>query len=275
MWRVCKMSKYRNDVIKIESDFITSKQQDRKPITEERVEKMIPDATQYISFWREYPDLFIDFIKGPNSKFKFYFYQRLFLRAAMRHQLFFGAFPRAYSKSFLSVLLMIVKCILYPNFKGFIVSGGSEQAARIASEKADELFSLIPALKKEIVWGRGQHCSKMGKDEFVLYFKNGSRFDVRAAIQSSRGGRANGGLMDEVIMFDETNFNEVVIPLMNVSRRAANGETDPNEPTNKSQIYVDDIASFLREEEEKIARIAGNSLRQPNKKLNRKTLIDC
>lgn len=25
---------------------------------------------------------------------------------------------------------------------------------------------------------------------------------------------------------------------MNVSRRAANGETDPNDPTNKSQIYV-------------------------------------
>lgn len=85
------MSKYRNDVIKIESDFIKSKKEDRKPITEERIQNIIPDATKYISFWREYPDLFIDFIKGPDSKFKFYFYQRLFLRAAMRHQLFFGA----------------------------------------------------------------------------------------------------------------------------------------------------------------------------------------
>lgn len=207
------MSKYRNDVIKIESDFITTKNENKKPpVTEVRVNNVKEIGKQYISYWREYPDLFIDQIKGEDSKFNFFFYQRMFLRAAMRHQYFFGCFPRAYSKSFLSVLLMIVKCILYPNFKGFIVSGGSEQAAKIATEKTQELFDLIPALKNEIVEGRGTKCSKMSKDEFVLYFKNGSRFDVRAAIQSSRGGRAHGGLMDEVILIDEQNFNEVIVP---------------------------------------------------------------
>lgn len=192
------MSKYQyNALDNVKSDFIKQKKKNDDILTEQRIRDVIPQATKRISFWREYPDLFIDYLAGPKSKFKLFFYQRIFLRAAMRHQYFYGVFPRAYSKSFLSVLLMMVKCILYPGFKGFIVSGGSEQAAKIATEKTKELFELLPALKNEIVLERGSNGSKMGKDEFCLYFKNGSRFDVRAALQSSRGGRATGGLMDK------------------------------------------------------------------------------
>ena len=67
--------------------------QSRKKIglSEERVRAVIPVARQYISFWREYPDLFVDFLvrgtrqEPKDGEFKFYFYQRVFLRAAMRH----------------------------------------------------------------------------------------------------------------------------------------------------------------------------------------------
>ena len=60
-------------------------------LSEERVRAIIPAARSYISFWREYPDLFVDFLaRGTRTEikdgeFKFYFYQRIFLRAAMRH----------------------------------------------------------------------------------------------------------------------------------------------------------------------------------------------
>ena len=37
---------------------------------------------------------------------------------------------------------------------------------------------------------------------------------------------------------DGTALNEVILPLMNVSRRAKNGKVDDNESLNKSQIYV-------------------------------------
>lgn len=40
------------------------------------------------------------------------------------------------------------------------------------------------------------------------------------------------------ILVDGKVLNEVIIPLMNVSRRAACGMADPNDITNKSQIYV-------------------------------------
>jgi hypothetical protein len=35
-------------------------------------------------------------------------------------------FPRAYSKSFLSVLVLMIRCILYPGAKLFVTSGGKE-----------------------------------------------------------------------------------------------------------------------------------------------------
>lgn len=43
-------------------------------------------------------------------------------------------------------------------------------------------------------------------------FKNGSKLDVMAAQQSTRGKRATGGLMEECILIDQTILNEVIIP---------------------------------------------------------------
>ena len=69
-------------------------------------------------------------------------------------------------------------------------------------------------------------------------FKNGSRLDIIAAQQSSRGKRATGGLMEECILIDQTLLNEVIIPTMNVDRRLADGSRHEEETVNKSQIYV-------------------------------------
>ncbi len=208
----------------------------KQGLSEERVRAILPVVRDYVGYWREYPDKFIDFLCGPNSKFKLFFYQRIFLRAVIRHKYAYATFPRAYSKSFLSVLTLIVRCILYPGAKLFVCSGGKEQAASIAKEKVEELCDLIPALKREIDWRPGK--TLMGKDYVKVEFKNGSRLDVVAARNSARGGRRHGGLLEEVILIDGTALNEVIIPLMNVSRRTATGEVDPDETLNKSQIYV-------------------------------------
>ena len=40
-------------------------------ISEERIEPLKPILRQYIAFWREYPDLFVDFLQtGGNSEVK-------------------------------------------------------------------------------------------------------------------------------------------------------------------------------------------------------------
>lgn len=96
---------------------------------------------------------------------------------------------------------------------------------------------MIPSIKKEINWAPGQ-TKLNGKDYVQVVFKNGSRFDVVAAKESSRGGRRHSGLIDEVILVDGEKFSQVILPMMNVSRRAANGQVDPNDKMNKSQVYI-------------------------------------
>ena len=69
-----------------------------------------------------------------------------------------------------------------------------EQSAKIAKEKMDEIFDLLPLLKKELVGER----FNAGSDYVKLTFRNGSVFDVVAALDSQRGGRRHFGLVDEV-----------------------------------------------------------------------------
>ena len=45
-------------------------------------------------------------------------------------------------------------------------------------------------------------------------------------------------VMEEVILIDGQRLNEVILPLMNVSRRTKTGKVDENESLNKSQIYI-------------------------------------
>lgn len=207
-------------------------------LSEERIQKQIPALTEAFSFYREYPDIFIYVLCGESNpeKFELFFYQRVFLRAAMRHRYAYATFPRAYSKSFLSILVLMLRCVLYPGSKLFITTGGKEQAAGIAREKVEELCKLIPGLKNEIDWRPGKTISS--KDMVSYRFKDDSNLDIIAARQSSRGKRKHGGLIEECILVDGTLLNEVIIPTMNVSRRLPNGSYDDREVLNKSQIYV-------------------------------------
>lgn len=216
---------------------LSSKMTKKTGISEERIKVQIPIIRQYVAFWREYPDIFVEFLCGSNPEnFHLFFYQRVFLRAVMRHRYAYATFPRAYSKSFLSVLILMLRCVLFPGAHLFVTTGGKEQAAGIAREKAEELCKLIPGLRNEIDWSRG--ASKASKNMVEYIFKNGSKLDIMAAQQSSRGKRATGGLVEECILVDQTILNEVIIPTMNVDRRLSDGSRHEEEVINKSQIFV-------------------------------------
>lgn len=219
-----------------------SNKQKKIGLSEERLKPIIPYLRQYIAFWREYPDLFIDFLQTgesgeiPEDGLHFYFYQRVFLRAAIRYKYVYMVFPRAYSKSFLSVLVLMIRCILYPRAKLFVTSGGKEQAAGIIKEKVDELCNLVPALDRELDHRPGK--TRISKDYCIYMFKNGSYFDNIAARETSRGKRRHGGLVEECVGVDGTILSEVIIPTMNVARLCMDGTMQPEETLNKSQIFV-------------------------------------
>lgn len=211
-------------------------------ISEERLAAIKPTVRQYIAYWREYPDMFIDFLQTgvdgeiPANGLHFFFYQRVFLRVCMRYKNVYMVFPRAYSKSFLAVLVLMIRCILYPRAALFVTSGGKEQSAGIIKEKVDQLCNYVPALERELDLRPGK--TKSSKDSCIFVFKNGSYFDNVAANEKSRGKRRHGGLMEECVGIDGDILNQVIIPMMNIDRPCMDGTSHEEEVLNKSQIFV-------------------------------------
>ena len=213
-----------------------SKDFKKQGISQERLLEDLPKLRELIAYFRQYPDIFVDFIKGKDSNFNFFFYQRIFLRSVMRHRYAYCTFPRAYSKSFLSMMALMVRCILYPNSHLFVTTGGKQQAASITIAKIEQICRLIPGLNNEINWDRG--VSTKSKDNVKYVFKNNSSIDILAARQSSRGQRRTGGLMEQCVLIDGDILNEVIIPTTNVDRRLSDGTRHKEETVNKSQIYI-------------------------------------
>ena len=205
-------------------------------LSQDRILAELDNIRSLISFFRQYPDLYVDFIKGPDCNFQFMFYQRIFLRVVMRHRRVYATFPRAYSKSFLSMMALMLRCIFYPGSILFITTGGKQQAASITIAKIQQICKMIPALANEIDWTRGQ--SKKSKDDVHYKFKNGSEINILAAKESSRGQRRTGGLMEECVLIDQTALNEIIIPTTNVDRLLSNNTRVKEETVNKSQIYI-------------------------------------
>ncbi len=140
-------------------------------------------------------------------------------------------------------MVLIIRCILYPGAHLFVTAGGKEQSASIMKEKVQEICNLIPAIKKELRLRRGE--SQEGKDYAKYIFRNGSYFDNLAAKESSRGQRRQGGLIEECVGVDGDILQQVIIPVMNVSRRCLDGTVQESEVLNQSQIYVNFLVKSL------------------------------
>lgn len=191
-----------------------------------------------MSIFSAYPDVYLDLIKPQDSSFTLFFYQRITLRALMRFKDIYVTAPRAFSKSFITILAMILQCIFIPGTKRFICAPNKTQAAQIAKEKIVEIYDRWPLLRKEVLGGEiSDTPGNFGKDYVTLKFRNGSQFDVVGALDSQRGGRRHGGLIDEVRDHDETPINEVVLPLLNVSRRLPDNTVNEKEP-NQQRIFM-------------------------------------
>ena len=204
----------------------------KREVTEERILDNIDEIRDLIGYYREYPDIFVDDIKGPDCVFKFRFTQRVFLRIIMRHKYVYAVFPRGFSKSFLAMMALMLRAILFPGSHLSITTGGKEQAASITVAKIEEICRMIPSLSNEINWDRGM--SKKSKDNVHYIFKNGSEIDILAARESSRGQRRTGILVEEVILVDGDALNEIIIPTTNIDRNLADGTRDRDEVVNKS-----------------------------------------
>ena len=200
-------------------------------LTNEYLNRHYDELTEWVNYFTAYPDIYLDIIKPVESEFSLFFYQRFTLRILMRFKDVFITAPRAFSKSFITILALFLQCVFIPGRKVFICANTKQQAAQITKEKIFEIYEHWPLLKKEIVgWELNDNPGNFGKDYVTLKFRNGSILDVVLAGDAARGGRRQGGLIDEIRDGDEEAINSVVIPLVNVSRRLPNNTVNEKEP---------------------------------------------
>ena len=105
-------------------DLSSSKDIVKEEVSADRLREHLDEVRKKIAFYREYPDLFIDDIKGPECVFKFRFTQRIFLRVIMRHKYVYCVFTRGFSKSFLAIMGLMIRAVLFPGSKLFVTTGG-------------------------------------------------------------------------------------------------------------------------------------------------------
>lgn len=168
-------------------------------ITAKRIEDNRQLYEYYCNLWTAYPDLFLDLIASESEKIELYFYQRIFLRACMRFRYHYCTAPRAFSKTFLSLLALFLKCMFQPRSKIFICAPAKSQAAKVAKEKIVEIYRYWPVLRREIVGCElSDTPGNFGKDYVQLTFRNQSVLDVVGALETTRGGRRHAQILKNV-----------------------------------------------------------------------------
>ena len=164
-------------------------------LNEDYLKEHFDEIGEMFSIFTAYPDIYLDLIKPQDSNFELFFYQRITLRAVMRYKDIFITAPRAFSKSFITILGLILQCVFIPGTKRFICAPNKNQSAQIAKEKIVEIYDHWPLLRKEVIGGEiSDTPGNFGKDYVTLKFRNGSQFDVVGALDSQRGGYAASSL---------------------------------------------------------------------------------
>lgn len=122
-------------------------------LNEDYLQEHKEEIGKMFSIFSAYPDLYLDLITPEGSNFNLFFYQRITLRALMRFKDVYVTAPRAFSKSFITILGLILQCIFIPGTKRFICAPNKNQSAQIAKEKITEIYDRWPLIRKEIVGG--------------------------------------------------------------------------------------------------------------------------
>ena len=152
------------------------------------------------AYFRSNPHRFVEEVLGIHLKL----FQKILLWAMMQYNYFMFIAARGMSKTWLTALFCVVRCILYPGTKIVVCSGILKQANGVLLKIQDELMKHSPILCSEI-----EKCN-IGQNDAIIMFKNGSWITTRTSTDNARGARANIVVMDEFRMIDENIVNMVI-----------------------------------------------------------------
>ena len=126
------------------------------------------------------------------------------------------------------VISMFIVAILYPGITLSMTAQTKANAAELLKDKYDEITRQYPLLKNEMLKPR------VMKDDFELRFTNGSRIDVLANAQSSKGQRRNRIQIEESALIDNETYEDALKPIVEIGR-ATNGKLGIQDPQELNQ----------------------------------------
>ena len=152
------------------------------------------------AYYRANPQRFVEEVLGIHLKL----FQRILIWAMMQYYYFMFIAARGMSKTWLTALFCVVRCILYPGSKIVVCAGTLKQANGVLLKIQDELMKHSAFLCSEI-----EKCN-IGQNDAIIMFKNGSWITTRTSTDNARGARANIIVVDEFRMVDENILNLVI-----------------------------------------------------------------
>lgn len=228
-------------------------------INEERLSGSLNNLKKKLSFYSAYPDLFVDEVLTPtDSNFSLLFTQRVILRSLIRYNSIHITAARGFSKTFIAVLAFFIKCIIQPGSRLAITAPSKQQAEGIAKEKINDILTRFPILSKEL-----KQEPTIARGNVRVVFKNGSVIEITAALETTRGRRFHGLLVDELRDQDGDSVNRILLPTLSDTRKTAGLEQiNPFEPGN-SEIFTTSASSKSSYNYEKLVDLLARSIYMP------------
>ena len=169
-------------------------------IARDKEQKIMYTVAWRAAYYRANPERYVEEVLGIHLKL----FQKILIWAMMQYNYFMFIAARGMSKTWLTALFCVVRCILYPGTKIVVCSGTLKQANGVLLKIQDELMKMSPILCTEI-----EKCN-IGQNDATIMFKNGSWITTRTSTDNARGARANIIVVDEFRMVDENILNMVI-----------------------------------------------------------------
>lgn len=195
-------------------------------LTEDKLIKIEKDLQKKLTIWSVYPDIWAEEVLIPTgSSYHWMFYQRIMCRNLARIPLNHITAARGVSKTFVKLFMAFHRCIFAPGSVIAFAAPNKTQSAQIAKQTVNDLLTRFPLLNNELdgpVIG--------GKDYFEVRFKNKSKIEITAALESTRGRRFDGIEVDESRDQDGDAVNGILVPTVSKVRLTAGaGKLNPFE----------------------------------------------
>lgn len=160
-----------------------------------------------ISFWRWYPDQFLDIIRSPDAKYKnLELIQRVMMRAYARYQFVDVTGCRSLTKTFTKFCQKMVWNLLWPGVKSSYYGPSYKQQAELAKMAFRDIEEEYPLLTKHYM------VASESKDSFEINTKFGSNLTINAIRgKNIHDVTAEEYAQEEAPAFDFDEYSTVVL----------------------------------------------------------------